>query len=375
MPRSGLTVGYDGRPIVYRWTGMRTYTVCLIRHIVKVAEDLNIRIYYHYGQPDRAIPVHPRIEWRQVGAPTGWWWTFFQIGRVLRQEKVDLFHADYIVPPLASVPTVVTVHDAISALFIEPADFRTRLITNALTLLSVHRSRIVFVPSQSAHRDVVRCFKVPERKITVTPYGVGDEFRPGDRRQAIERLRTRFPVPDSFILTVNFFRPRKNAVLLASSFRELTKRKISIGGLVFVGGCPEEVKRKIIASAGESAERIAFTGYVDDRWLPDFYRACDVFVFPSLYEGFGLPVLEAMACGAPVVVSDADALKELVSDAGIIISVRSPSLLADALERVLTDRELKARLSEKSLCRAERFAWENTATTTWEGYQNAVRRL
>ncbi|MCS7225217.1 MAG: glycosyltransferase family 4 protein [Armatimonadetes bacterium] len=375
MKKPALTIGYDGRPVVYRWTGMRTYTVSLIDHLLRLVPNVKVQIYYHHGEPDTAMANHPNLTWRSVSAPTGWWWTFFQIPAVLRQEKVDLFHADYIVPPLASVPTVVTVHDAISALFLEPSDVKTRVLTNALTFLSVHRSRFVLVPSRSAQKDVARLFRAPLDRLVVTPYGVGAQFRPGDKKRAIQRLTDRFQLPESFILTVNFFRPRKNAPLLAAAFRELKRRKVPVKGLVYVGGCPQSVREKVLLAAGEWGPFVHFTGYVDDEWLPDFYRACDVFAFPSLYEGFGLPVLEAMSCRAPVVVSDAPALCELVGDAGRIVPAKSLKDLTDALEEILTSPDLREILSQRGRQRAEQFTWDQTARISWSVYQKAVGQL
>ncbi len=370
-----MRVGYDARPIVYRWTGMRTYTLNLVRELLRIAPEFEAWLYFHKGEPDNALGKHPRLRWRAVRALTGWWWTFFQVPSVLRRDRVQLFHADYIVPPLAPCPTIVTMHDAISAMFIEPADLKTRLLTNALTLLSLHRSVGVLVPSESARRDVQRLFKVPARKIFVTPYGVSDMFRPVPKDLAKKRVAERFGIEGRFILTVNFFRPRKNAPVLAAAFRELKRRRVPVDRLVFVGAAPEPLRLTILSAAREHAKDVVFTGYLPDEWLPTFYSAAEVFAFPSRYEGFGLPVLEAMACGTPVVAGDAPAVNEIVKGVALLVPPNDWLALADAFEQVLTDEGLAEDLRRKGLTLAASFTWERTASLTWQVYRRFAESL
>ena len=370
-----MRVGYDARPIVYRWTGMRTYTLNLVRELLRIAPEFEAWLYFHKGEPDEALGKHPRLRWRAVRALTGWWWTFFQVPSVLRRDGVQIFHADYIVPPLAPCPTIVTMHDAISAMFIEPADLKTRVLTNTLTFLSLHRSVGILVPSESARYDVQRLFKVPARKIFVTPYGVSDMFRPIPKDLAKKRVAERFGIEGRFILTVNFFRPRKNAPILAAAFMELKRRRAPVDKLVFVGAASETLRLTILKAAKEHANEVVFTGYLPDEWLPTFYSAADVFAFPSRYEGFGLPVLEAMACGTPVVAGDAPAVNEIVGDAALLVPPNDWRRLAEALERVLTDALLAERLRQKGLSLAASYAWSRTAALTYRVYQAALRRL
>lgn len=370
-----MRVGYDARPIVFRWTGMRTYTVNLVQKLGRIVPHLEAWLYFHAGEPDAALPPKPNLRWRQVSALSGWWWTIFQVPAALRLDGIDLFHADYIVPPLAPCPTVVTMHDAISAMFLEPSDLKTRTVTNALTFVSVQRSKFVLVPSESAKRDVSRLFKVPLRKIVVTPYGVSEQFRPLPKQKAKELVAERFGISGRFILTVNFFRPRKNAPVLAEAFRELRRRKVPVDRLVFAGATPEPLKQRILEAAGEVKECILFTGYVPDEFLSLLYNAADVFAFPSRYEGFGLPVLEAMACGIPTVAGDAPAVSELARDAALLVPPNDWKALADTLEKVLTDENLSQNLIEQGLKRAKRFTWERTAQLTLLVYEAALSRL
>ncbi len=351
---------------------MRTYTLNLVRELLKAVPDFEGWLYFHRGEPDNCLANHPRLRWRAVNALTGWWWTVFQVPTVLHRDGIKLFHADYIVPPFAPCPTVVTMHDAISAMFIEPSDLKTRIVTNMLTFISLHRSVAVLVPSESARRDVQRLFKVPARKIFVTPYGVSSVFQPIPKDLAKKRVAQQFGIEGRFVLTVNFFRPRKNAPVLAAAFRELQRRRAPVDQLVFVGAAPEPVRCAILKAAGDYAKEVIFTGYLDDEWLPVFYSAADVFAFPSRYEGFGLPVLEAMACGTPVVAGDAPAVNEFARSAAILVPPNDWLSLAEAIERVLVDNELAESLRQKGLRLASNYTWARTASLTWQVYKKVV---
>lgn len=367
-----MIIGYDARPIVLRWTGMRTYTVNLVQELLRLDQDCQILLYFHEGEPDVAIPFSQRLKWRKVTAVNGWWWTLFQVAGAIRHDGTQLFHADYIVPPFAPCQTVVTMHDAISAMFVEPADVKTRLVTNSLSFLSVHRSKFVLVPSESAKKDVARSFKVAPRKIVVAPYGVSEIFRPLPKKVSSEVVAKRFGITGRFILTVNFFRPRKNAPVLAAAFRELCRRRVPVDWLVFAGAAPENLKHRLLQIAADAADRIIFTGYVPDQDLPFLYAAASVFAFPSRYEGFGLPVLEAMACGTPVVAGDAPAVNEFARPAALLVPPDDWIALADALERVLTDKELTEILRQKGLQLVGNFTWQRTAQLTLNVYKRAL---
>lgn len=372
MENEGLRIGYDARPIVSRWTGMRTYAVNLLRELVQLKPKANFRLYFHIGEPDTTLLLCPNLYWKQVRAISGWWWTMFQMPATLRLDKIDLFHAEYIVPPLSTCPSIVTMHDAISAMFLEPSGLKARIVTNLLSFISLQKARFVLVPSESAKRDVARLFKVPLWKIFVTPYGVSESFRPLPKEIAKGKVYERFGINGRFILTVNFFRPRKNAPLLAAAFRQLHRRFVPVDWLVLVGATTEGLKKQILQAAGEASDRIVFTGYVNDDDLPFLYSASDVFAFPSCYEGFGLPVLEAMACGSPVVAGDAPAVNEFARPAAILVPPKDWKSLAEALEQVLVNENLAESLRQKGLKLASHFTWSRTASLTWQVYQKAI---
>jgi glycosyltransferase involved in cell wall biosynthesis len=360
--------------MVMRWTGMRTYMLNIIRELARLFKNYEALLYYHEHACGDLPHIPNNARWRAIKAPSGWWWTVFQLPPVAARDGVELFHAEYIVPFLCRCPTIVTMHDAISAMFIEPSSIKARIITNALSFISLQRSRAVLVPSQSARNDVARLFKVNPSKIFVTPYGVSPSFKPMQKELSKQLLANLLGITGRFILTVNFFRPRKNAHILVRAFRKLLKEKAPVDWLVMVGASPEHMKQTLLSIAGEAAERIVFTGYVSDELLPIIYSAADVFAFPSRYEGFGLPVIEAMACGTPVVAGDAPAINEFASGGAILVDPNDSDALAHAILTLLTDKGLAENLINMGLRIASEYTWERTARMTMQVYQLALKR-
>lgn len=344
----------------------------LVSELVKQCSDYEAMLYYHpKGNVDLA-PLPSRAKWRPLQAPSGWWWTLFQVAAAAKRDGVELFHAEYIVPPLCACPTVVTMHDAISAMFIEPSSVKTRIVTNLLSFISLHRSRVVLVPSNSAKMDVIRLFRVNPKRVFVTPYGVSAQLKPIDKAAAKKMLSQLLGINGRFVLTVNFFRPRKNAHVLVRAFRTLRQNGVPVDWLVLAGASTEHMKQLLIRIAGEAANRLVFTGYVSDELLSILYSAADVFAFPSRYEGFGLPVLEAMACGTPVVAGNAPAVNEFAPEATLLVNPNDWRELAEAIEKVLTDEGLSQRLIRTGLEVASLYTWERTAKLTAQAYKAAL---
>jgi len=359
---------------VMRWTGMRTYMLNIVNELARLFKNYEALLYYH--EPIRGdFPAVPsNAKWRAIKAPSGWWWTIFQLPSIAMRDGIELFHAEYIVPFMCRCPTIVTMHDAISAMFIEPSSIKARIVTNALSFISLQRSRAVLVPSQSAKSDVAKLFKVNPAKIFVTPYGVSPHFKPMQKELSKQLLASRLGINGRFILTVNFFRPRKNAHILVKAFRKLLREKAPVDWLVMVGASTEYMKQTLLRIAGEAAEKIVFTGYVPDELLPIIYSAADVFAFPSRYEGFGLPVIEAMACGTPVVAGDAPAINEFASNGAILVDPNDSDALANAILSLLIDKELAENLIKMGLRIASEYTWERTARMTMQVYELALRR-
>jgi glycosyltransferase involved in cell wall biosynthesis len=285
------------------------------------------------------------------------------------QLRDGLFHAtDHLLPPLVHTRTVFTLHDLTTIKF--PAT-HAQLNRRFLQLMLPHflraTDRIIAV-SEATRRDVLEHYGPPPERVRVVYHGVNTRFKavtPESGRQ----VQARYRLPDRYILSVGTLEPRKNLITLLEAYHAL-RAKSSDVLLVIAGGRgwhSEPFFNKLRALELEDSVRLL--GRVPDEDLPALYTLAEVFAFPSLYEGFGLPVLEAMACGAPVICSNASSLPEVAGEAAIQIAPLEVREWTQALERIRSDAALRASLRERGLKQAKRFTWEATARQTYAIYQ------
>lgn len=314
--------------------------------------------------PSRFPTINPRVRipWEQLLAPL-----------LLRRSGVDLFHGVHsVVPVSCPVPSVVTVHDLAFIRF--PQTFRAynRIYLDVATRLSVRRAARILVVSEHTRREVIGLLGVAPERVVVTPNAVREHFRPPDPA-VLEAFRARKGLPERFVLYVGTLEPRKNLTTLLEAYAEVARRQappLLVGG--GKGWLYDAVFQRLEALG--LRERVRFVGYLDEEELPLWYAAATVFVFPSIYEGFGMPPLEAMACGTPVVASNTSSLPEVVGDAGLTVSPYDPAALAEAISRVLDDADLRQDLRERGLRQARAFSWRVTAERTLAAYEAAARR-
>lgn len=274
----------------------------------------------------------------------------------------DLYHAtDFVLPPVTpGKRTVLTVHDLSFERAPDATPPQLLRFLKRVVPQSVRRAGHVIADSQATARDLTVLYDVQPDRITVIYSGVDERFRPLDAPQIGAR---RAPLPDGmpFVLTVGTLQPRKNHLTLVRAFARIARRLPDLQ-LVIAGGkgwMYDQVTAEVTRL--NLGERVRFIGFVDDADLPDLYRAARVFAFPSLYEGFGLPPLEAMACGVPVVVSNASSLPEVVGDAGLLVEPLDVDGLAEALIRAVTDEAWRAQAIARGLARARQFTWRRSA--------------
>lgn len=282
----------------------------------------------------------------------------------------DLIHVPYWAPPLLSrLPVVVTVHDLIPLLLPE---YRRSVMVRAYTALVVaatRRATHVIADSEATRRDLITHLRLPAERVTVVYLGVDEHFRPEQDRTAGRRVRERYGLPERYILYLGGFDPRKNVPLLLSAFAQLREQGTALPPLVIAGRLPARATadladpRRVASSLG-LGEQLRFIGWVREEDKPALYSAADLFVFPSRYEGFGLPVLEAMACGTTVVTTDASSLPELVGGAGVLVVPDDELALAQALAELMADDEKRRVLSGAAAERARTFTWERAAHQT-----------
>ncbi|MGD0765405.1 MAG: glycosyltransferase family 1 protein [Dehalococcoidia bacterium] len=227
-------------------------------------------------------------------------------------------------------------------------------------------------PSEAVKDDIVRLLHVSPNKVRAIAEAASPAFRPIEDRAALERFLLKNLLPERYVLSVGSLEPGKNRATLLKAFAKLRQQGIE-HKLVVTGqrAWKYQADFQLAEQLGLKGE-VIFTGYVSSEDMPALYSAADLFVFPSLYEGFGLPVLEAMACGVPVVASNVSAVPEVAGDAALLIDPRDPDLLSDSMARVLKDDRLRATLRRRGLERAAQFSWEKAARETIEVYRDAV---
>jgi glycosyltransferase involved in cell wall biosynthesis len=301
-------------------------------------------------------------------------WEQFIQPRALRACRANLLHALAFAGPLQiSIPWIVTIYDLSFMKFPQSFNLLNRFYLNHVVSNSLRRADRAIAISESTKRDLVSLFGVAPDKIRVIQCGVDASFQPAADSNDVEQLRARYPLPENFILYVGTIEPRKNIVRLLRAFARAKRKAHLPHSLVLVGarGWKYAQVDRVIAQEG-IADAVIFTGYAPPRELPSWYRAADLLVYPSLYEGFGLPPLEAMASGTPVVTSNASSLPEVVGDAALMVSPEDERGLADAIVRALTDRTLREEMIAHGLAQSKKFSWQRTARETTALYREVL---
>jgi glycosyltransferase involved in cell wall biosynthesis len=290
----------------------------------------------------------------------------------LRKERVDLLHAlAFVTPLLSRCPSVVTIYDLSFLLYPESFRRAKRSYLGLFTRLSARRARRIIAISESTKRDVVRLLGVPPEKVEVVYCGIDEAFRPLAEDQ-VAAFRSQHGLPERFILFVGTIEPRKNVTRLIEAFADL---RFAICDLrLVIGGAKGWFYQDVFARVEELGLQgeVMFPGYIPVSELPLWYNAAELFVYPSLHEGFGLPPLEAMACGTPVVAANTSSLPEVVGEAGLTVDPLDVEGLAEAMRRVLGDDALQQEMRKRGLQRARGFSWTKTAQETVQVYRRAM---
>ncbi|MCF7854795.1 MAG: glycosyltransferase family 4 protein [Candidatus Pacebacteria bacterium] len=305
-----------------------------------------------------------RILWEQTRLP-----------RVLKKQACNLLHAPgYIAPFCSGLPTVITVYDLIALRWPKYCK-RTNVVNYRLQLpLSIRCAAGISVPSEATRRDLVSRFPFAVEKTRVIPLAITNDFQPVKEQQKLEDIRHAYKLPPQFILFVGQLEPKKNIPTLIRAFAELKAFTELPHKLVLAGGRGWHFDgiERALRKCGASND-ILFTGFVPGEDLPALFSLADLFVFPSFCEGFGIPPLEAMACGTPVVTSNATSLPEVVGKAALLLDEPADSKeLARLMQRGLTDKNLRSELITRGQERAKQFTWEKTAQATELFYDETV---
>jgi glycosyltransferase involved in cell wall biosynthesis len=365
-----VRIAIDARKL--RDFGIGTYVRNLLRHLARIDQSTDYVVLC--GEGDTATVEKLGVNFRAVPEKSRPYSVREQLTVPfdLRRERVDLFHAPhYVLPPLTPCPAVVTIHDCIHLRFPQYLPNRVAYAYARASLwIATHRSHRILTVSEASKRDILRYFRVPEKKIDVIYNAIDERFGQPPNPEEMERVRERYQLDGPFILYAGNIKPHKNLERLIEAFHSLRRG----GGfdtvrLLIIG---DEISK--YATLRRAVHRhklhkyVRFFGFVPDETLASLYRLASVFVFPSLYEGFGLPPLEAMASGTPVITSNVSSLPEVVGDAALLIDPYEPESIADAMRRVLTDAALRDQLRARGFQRAREFSWDRSVRRVREIY-------
>lgn len=367
-----MRIGIDYTAAISQKAGIGRYTREIIKHLAEIDK---INSYVLLTPPQASgLDFPPNFQGKKLPLPERWmtilWHRLrFPLWVEVFTGPLDVFHSpDFVLPPVKAARTILTVHDLSFLRLPHCSEPHLRAYLSKAVPRSARRAHLILADSENTRQDVIELLDIPPGRVEVLYAGVDERFRPiGETAE----VRTRYRLPERFILSVGTLEPRKNYERLIEAFALLKGRVPSASDvkLVIVGqkgwlyeGIFAAVER--LNLQGE----IIFSGYVADEDLPALYSAAELFVYPSLYEGFGLPPLEAMACGTPVVASSAPCLPEVLGDAALFAPPDEVEAMASAMERALLDEGLRHQLREKGFSRAKAFSWEKSARKLLEVY-------
>ncbi len=374
-----MTVVVDVSPAVNSKAGLGRYAQTLVTHLQETWVGPHLHLFYNRRPGGQLPPALRNLPARRVTLGYKPWRMLVWLGHLahipfdrLLPPETRLFHAtEHLLLPLAHIPTVLTVHDLIFERFPEYHKRLNHLFLTRTMPLFVRRATAIITISQASKQDLIAHYRVPAEKVHVIYEAPAPHFRPVPPEE-VARARARYHLPDRYLLTVGTLEPRKNLVRLLTAF-ERAHQGGWVDALVIVGQrgwLYEDFFRRLEASPVR--ERVILPGFVPDEDLPAVYAGATLFVLPSLYEGFGLPLLEAMAVGTPVVASDAGPLPEVGGDAALYFDPTDVDAMAEAIMRCLKDPDLRHALAQRGRERAARFSWQRTAEETARVYRRLL---
>ncbi|MFN8176608.1 MAG: glycosyltransferase family 1 protein [bacterium] len=373
-----MRVLFDARTVGREFSGVGNYVLELVRAFAALDVDVEFLLCVHGESRLRELPLDRRFAFLETRVsheshPQGDLWEELVLPRRAARHGADVIHGPaFLIPTGPSrAAKVVTVHDLVAFTHPGTIPWKYSLYMRWLIRRAVRAAARVITVSERARREVARRLAVPSQRLDMIPHGVAGRFRPEGHAE-IERVRVRYSLPHPYLLFVGNLEPRKNLPGLVRAFRLVRERLPRPTHLVVAGKIAWK-SAGLLAELGapDLAHHVRTTGYVEPEDLPALYAGAEALVFPSLEEGFGLPVLEAMACGTPVIASDVGAVAEVAGDAAALVDPGSPESIANGILHVLTDPARSADLARRGLARAQCFSWEKTARETLASYERA----
>jgi len=373
-----MRIGIDATALPPQPVGAGNYIIHLIRALAAINGEDEFVIFAGQRGPSLIdLPENSTVEWvlvpdRSPGLRLIWEQIFFS--SLIRDSDIDLLHSLHYTRPLRlDCASVVTFHDMTFFLYPQLHTRAKRIFFPLAVKSSARRADFVITVSESTRQDAIRLLNLSPERVFASQLGVDPSFHPINDSELKDSIAKKYQLPDRFILYVGLIEPRKNLPILINAYKKLVDAGTD-HYLVLVGRYGwmyDQVLRQIEKLS--LTEKVILPGYVDQIDLPIVYNLSDLFVYPTLYEGFGLPALEAMACGTPVITTDVSSLPEIVGEAGLLVPPDNVEELYRAMISVLNDEELRLSMARRGTQRAAKFTWEQTARSTLEVYRQAIK--
>jgi glycosyltransferase involved in cell wall biosynthesis len=368
-----MKIAFDLRRI--KNPGIGRYMKCLVEAVVESAPEHDYLLILPPGAEEAVVCTGTNVE--KITPSLKYYSLREQVDlpRILRRKKIDLLHSPHFNIPLIRVcPTVVTIHDVIYLACREDLpSFVGRMYYRAMMAAAVRRADRIITDSEYSKRDIQRFFKAEDDRLDVIYPGIDQSIRKNVDSVKLCEVKSRLGIVSPYLIYTGIYKLRKNHAGLLQAFKTFVDQgghaQLVIAGPMEEG---EEMLRRLARDLGV-ADRVVFTGFVDDRDLPALYSGASVYACPSLYEGFGFTVLEAMACGIPVVCSKETSLPEVAGAAALYADARNPQEFGNALYQVFSDQALRAMLVSKGTNNLQRFQWKHAAEQTLAVYEKAAR--
>lgn len=368
-----MKIGIDVHSLGSGKGGNETYYRYLLEGLAEVDRKNDYRLYCSKSSLPVISSLAPaNFQARPMATNSSYLRIPFALPASVKREPVDVFHAQFIIPPGLKCKTVAAIFDITFEHYPEAFPLYQRLWSKALIRSSARRADHIITVSEYSKRDIARTYGIVEDKITVTPLGATHGFFPRDKNSAKELLAREYGIEGNFILYLGRLQARKNLMRLVEAYASV--RKAGFPHKLVLAGGQDSLFQQVLSRIRELKldRHVILSGYVQTENIPSFYSAADLFVFPSLYEGFGLPVVEAMACGLPVITSRGSSLEEVAGDAALLVDPLDQDSIARAIQSALADTTLREHLRQAGLKRSTDFSQARTARKTLGVYQTLL---
>ena len=357
-----MKIGIDAQTTLGEKTGFGFYLSNLINNLQKIDKENTYCLFK--PEIDKDLSTPQRLIWDQ-----------YHIPKLAQKNNVDILHQPcFSAPIFYKGKVIVTIHDIIAILFGKDIPFFSRQFFSKIMPYSYSRADRIIAISEHTKNDIVKYLRISPEKIRVIPLAADDEYYKDVSENKIVSLKRKYKISDKYMLHIGTLNPRKNLLFLIKVYSQIVKTFPNYQ--LVITGKKGWYYQSLFDLVDELKlnDKVIFTGYIDDKEKPAFYKGASLFLFPSLYEGFGLPPLEAMASGVPVISSNTSSLPEVIGEAGILLSPTDELGWVRSIKQVLQDKNLQKVLSKKSQIQASNFSWEKNARQTLEVYKEVYNQ-